>query len=289
MNDWDTRGSTDDDYLDPQLGSDVDDSTSGPLPSPHTEPVTFTAPTHAELFDSNTAESESSGPYVPPPNKSLYQRAPRKPRVDPPVSAGIRQGTLSSKLRDRKTAVIVGSLVVAALAVVGAGTFALTNAFPQDSTPLAEAFPETSSEVATIPPAPSTTPPPTAVAPPFCTDPSPGDNVSVTNSAGDRATGPGTIAAFEYHYYVDRDGTKVASTYDPSLQMDPAGIQPYIDKIASDTLHCTTIEPTDSPDKYRVSVALKPSNSMRIEQVDPMLISVAPGPGGWMITQIVPV
>lgn len=150
-----------------------------------------------------------------------------------------------------------------------------------DNIPLAEAFPAPSTS--SSPPTTSTAP----ATPSFCADPDPADDIVVTNKPGDRNSGVGVIAAFEHHYYADRDAVKVVETYDPALQMDPAGIQPSIDAVPAGSKHCMTIEPSGVLNEFRVTGELKPPNSGLVETVDLLLFTTAPGPDGWMITSVV--
>ncbi|WP_420879067.1 hypothetical protein [Rhodococcus sp. (in: high G+C Gram-positive bacteria)] len=303
MNDWDPRRSTDDDYIDPEdtHTAGAPDAPQTPpavnvpppvqaddaAPAPSTTPGLFTAPSHDELFTEHRdpAPDEPPAPaYVPPPNDALFRRSPRRAPTPAPAPAAPTVGRKTdpaAPARDRKTAKIAGVLA-GVIVLAGAGAiFWVANAFDDDTTNLADNFPAPTTTTAPV--TTSTAP----AAPPFCSDPDPGDNIVITNAAGDRSSGVGVITAFEYHYYVDRDAGKVVTTYDPALQMDPAGIQPFIDGVAPGTKHCMTITPTGKPDEFHVAGELRSPNSARTEPVDPLIMTTAPGPDGWMITAIV--
>jgi hypothetical protein len=295
VNDWDPRHPTDDDYIDPadavasnknHSPNPKDDFASAPAP----QPPLFTPPSNDELFtgtegpvphDSNDVAAAT--PLVPPPNDALFRRPPRRPDVSAVKTAesplvGAKPDT-GKQQRDRKTVKAV-AILAGVVTMMGAGAiFAVASALSDDDdVPLAEAFPATTTSKA-----PTTTAPP---APPFCTDPNPDDDVVVTNEPGDRNSAVGVITAFEYRYYADRDAVKVVETYDPALQMDPAGIQPFIDKVPLGSKHCMTIEPSDKPNEFRVTGELKSPNSALTEPIDMLLFTTAPSPNGWMITSV---
>ena len=89
----------------------------------------------------------------------------------------------------------------------------------------------------------------------FCPDRTDGDALT-TSGPGSRSSAAGVIAAFDYAYYAQRDGQKVAD-----LMVNPPStvpvIQAAINSVEAGTRACVTTRPTADPMVFFVDVALQ--------------------------------
>ncbi|CAM3130367.1 Serine/threonine protein kinase [Prescottella defluvii] len=115
----------------------------------------------------------------------------------------------------------------------------------------------------------------------WCAD-SVADGRSVGRGPGSADDGPGAIRAFDYAYYVDRDGSKVASLMvTPNAVPD---IQKWIDEVPLGTEHCVTVAPTADPNVFEVDLGLRsPAGS---DGVIRQRVTVAPSPTGFKIAKV---
>ncbi|MDH6291853.1 hypothetical protein [Rhodococcus opacus] len=187
---------------------------------------------------------------------------PKKPKVKP-----ARESATSSK---KNPWVLVGS-GAAALAVV-AGTVVVLGS--SDGTDVA------------VPPLPSSVkaagPSVAADEPSWC-ESSTGGGKIVGRGPGDLTSGPGLIQAFDYAYYVERDGAKVASMM---LTPNPVGtIQASIDAAsATGAAHCLTIAATPNPNAFDVQLLLRTDSGS--ESTIPQRITVADSGAGLKIATL---
>ncbi|MCE5292016.1 MAG: hypothetical protein LLG14_22625 [Nocardiaceae bacterium] len=89
----------------------------------------------------------------------------------------------------------------------------------------------------------------------FCPDSTNGA-ATTTSGPGSESTAAGVIAAFDYAYYTERAGQKVAD-----LMVNPPStvpvIQAAIDAVATGTRACVTTRPTSDPLVFLVDVSLQ--------------------------------
>ncbi|WP_330767009.1 hypothetical protein [Rhodococcus sp. M8-35] len=117
-------------------------------------------------------------------------------------------------------------------------------------------------------------------APPWCA-PATEPGRIVGNGPGGRDTGPAVIQAFEYAYYVQRDGTAVAD-----LMVLPGNdIQSFIDAVPVGTEHCVTVLPTEDPNRWSVDVLLK-FPPVGDEGIHRQWITTLPADGGLKIANV---
>lgn len=69
------------------------------------------------------------------------------------------------------------------------------------------------------------------------------DGSVVTDTAGDTATVPGAIAAFQHAYYVGRDAAAALAVVGPEAGLDAAALAAGIASIPAGTTHCVAITP----------------------------------------------
>lgn len=189
--------------------------------------------------------------------------APKKPKVKPD-----RESAAASK---KNPWVLVGA-GAAALAVV-AGTVVVLGSS------------DNSTDVA-VPPLPSSVraagPSVEANEPAWC-ESSTGGGKIVGRGPGDLTSGPGLIQAFDYAYYVEHDGAKVASMM---LTPNPVGtIQASIDAAAATgAAHCLTIAATPNPNAFDVRLLLRTDSGS--ESTIPQRITVADSGAGLKIATL---
>ncbi|SEB29216.1 hypothetical protein [Rhodococcus koreensis] len=190
-------------------------------------------------------------------------KEPKEPKVKP--------ARVSAAGGKKNPWVLVGA-GAAALAVV-AGTVVVLGS--SDNT----------SDVA-VPPLPSSArvagPTVAAVEPAWC-EGSTGGGKIVGRGPGDLASGPGLIQAFDYAYYVEHDGAKVASMM---LTPNPVGtIQASIDAAAATgAAHCLTIAVTPNPNAFDVQLLLRTDSGS--ESTIPQRITVADSGAGLKIATL---
>lgn len=133
-------------------------------------------------------------------------------------------------------------------------------------------------------PAPATSAAPAAA--PDCPSQTEGA-VTTGRDAGDTASGPGVIKAFEYAYYVRRDGAAARSLVTPTATFSTAAqIQAGIDsKLDPATIHCVTI--TDrGTGLYAVAITEIPPNG-ELPQTHHQLIQTTTTSGRTWIVSII--
>ncbi|UNN05248.1 hypothetical protein [Rhodococcus opacus] len=189
--------------------------------------------------------------------------APKEPKVKP-----ARESAPGAK---KNPWVLVGA-GAAALAVV-AGTVVVLGS-SDNSTDFA------------VPPLPSSVraagPSVAADEPAWC-ESSTGGGKIVGRGPGDLTSGPGLIQAFDYAYYVEHDGAKVASMM---LTPNPVGtIQASIDAAAATgAAHCLTIAATPNPNAFDVQLLLRTDSGS--ESTIPQRITVADSGAGLKIATL---
>ncbi|MHC3370859.1 hypothetical protein AAI421_28220 (plasmid) [Rhodococcus aetherivorans] len=103
----------------------------------------------------------------------------------------------------------------------------------------------------------------------------------VGNGPGGRDTGPAVIQAFEYAYYVERDGTAVADL----MVLPGTDIQSFIDAVPVGTEHCVSVLPTEDPNRWSVDVLLK-FPPVGDEGIHKQWITTLPADGGVKIANV---
>ncbi|MDN5760204.1 MAG: hypothetical protein L0H59_17055 [Tomitella sp.] len=252
------------------------DTTTGPG---HEHEPPFSPPDYDELYrpDSDGATTEIS----PPEDAELFAPQPvahdQVDEHDAPAS-----WRNSDRRASRRRKWLAAGSAAAVVAVLGGGLAVMLHfagGVGDDTTPLANMYPATST--AAPPPSTQAAPPPPA----FCSGPG-AEGATVTNGTGGHSSGIEAIVGMEHAYYATRNANEVVTFYAPALNMDPAGIQPFIDEVAPGAQHCVTINPTEKPDQYRVAVDLKFPNRSSLEPVDPLLITTTDSPTGWVLADV---
>lgn len=197
-----------------------------------------------------------------PQPKERKERAP-KPAKAPKVR---------SSSDERNPWVVRGAAVAVAAVVIGAAIAALSSSSDDAGPPAA-----TGASI-TVGPTVATT----AVAPTWCENSSTGGKV-IGRGAGDPTNGVGLIQAFDYAYYVQRDGAKVASMM---VTPNPVStIQASINEAAAiGTEHCLTITPTANPNVFDVELLLRTDSDS--EGSVPQRITLANSGSGLKIATI---
>ncbi|ANZ28537.1 hypothetical protein A4U64_27025 (plasmid) [Rhodococcus sp. WB1] len=103
----------------------------------------------------------------------------------------------------------------------------------------------------------------------------------VGNGPGGRDSGPAVIQAFEYAYYVERDGTAVADL----MVLPGTEIQSFIDAVPVGTEHCVSVLPTEDPNRWSVDVLLK-FPPVGDEGIHKQWITTLPADGGLKIANV---
>ncbi len=126
----------------------------------------------------------------------------------------------------------------------------------------------------------STTSTSTVAAPAWCAPVTEPGRV-VGNGPGGRDSGPAVIQAFEYAYYVERDGTAVAEL----MVLPGTDIQSFIDAVPVGTEHCVSVLPTEDPNRWSVDVLLK-FPPVGDEGIHKQWITTLPADGGLTIANV---
>lgn len=131
----------------------------------------------------------------------------------------------------------------------------------------------------------STAPATTNAPPAFCT-PGRVGGALVSNTGGDRATGEGAIAEYEFRYFGRRDPNAVMDLTDNGPGVPAAAqVADGIAQIPADAAWCVSITPAGQPDRFETSVRYQPKGaSAPVSWL--MVITVAPGDGGYRVTRI---
>ncbi|MFB9704327.1 MULTISPECIES: hypothetical protein [Rhodococcus] len=103
----------------------------------------------------------------------------------------------------------------------------------------------------------------------------------VGNGPGGRDSGPAVIQAFEYAYYVERDGKAVADL----MVLPGTDIQSFIDAVPVGTEHCVSVLPTEDPNRWSVDVLLK-FPPVGDEGIHKQWITTLPADGGLTIANV---
>lgn len=92
----------------------------------------------------------------------------------------------------------------------------------------------------------------------YCIESTDGNTIT-SNRPGDQSSGPNVILAFEYAYYVERDGEQAYALAAPgALAVEADDIQDGIDQAPVDTDYCATITET-APDRFTLDLAVRMS------------------------------
>lgn len=126
----------------------------------------------------------------------------------------------------------------------------------------------------------STTSTSTVAAPAWCAPVTEPGRV-VGNGPGGRDSGPAVIQAFEYAYYVERDGQAVADL----MVLPGTDIQSFIDAVPVGTEHCVSVLPTEDPNRWSVDVLLK-FPPVGDEGIHRQWITILPADGGLKIANV---
>ena len=89
------------------------------------------------------------------------------------------------------------------------------------------------------------------------------------------------IQAFEYAYYVERDGKAVAEL----MVLPGTDIQSFIDAVPVGTEHCVSVLPTEDPNRWSVDVLLK-FPPVGDEGIHKQWITTLPADGGLTIANV---
>lgn len=209
---------------------------------------------------------------VPAPEQVPYDTYPH---VDAPVS---RTSRVRRHLRDAGTGRsrwIAAGLVLAAVVVLGVGFLVSTAGHDQTPAPVGQGIAIPSG-------AASSTPTP---APADADCPNHTEGATTTGrDAGDSATGPGVIKAFNYSYYVERSGEKARSVVTPTGKPGSAQqMQAGIDRVDPQTLHCLSI--TDKgAGLYAVQLTEIPPNGTDVKTVHELVQTTTTGGRTWIVS-----
>lgn len=201
-----------------------------------------------------------------PPAETVAAPGPKVRKVREPKPPKVRASS-----EERNPWIMRGAAAAAVAVVVGLAATALGSS-DDPQTPSATGASATAGPVAVT----------TAAKPSWCESSSAGGKV-VGRGAGDPSNGVGLIQAFDYAYYVLRDGAKVASMM---LTPNPvATIQSSINEAAAiGTEHCLTIAPTPNPNVFDVGLLLRTESDS--EGSVPQRITLANSGSGLKIATI---
>ncbi|WP_280411365.1 hypothetical protein [Nocardia asiatica] len=131
---------------------------------------------------------------------------------------------------------------------------------------------------------PNTTTSTTNAPPAFC-NPGRVGGALVSNTGGDRATGEGAIAEYEYRYFGRRDPAAVMELTDNGPGVPgPAQVADGIASVPADAQWCVSVTPAGE-NRYETSVRYQP-NPTAAPVSWLMVITVAPGDGGFRLIRI---
>ncbi|MGW4336636.1 hypothetical protein ACWEK5_28070 [Rhodococcus koreensis] len=287
-------------WADDQDDTVVDDAqAAAPEPEPAAPLVEFGAEPLVEYTDDVDADPYAQAPdwvraHIPrgplvaqeQARRGLSVRLPRRPartaveRTDGPDEAVAPEPKTpktpkSKSVREtgdsKRNPWVLGGAAAAVLAVV-AGTAVVALGSADDA------------DVA-VPPRPSSVQAAghsSAAEPAWCENSS-GPGKITGRGPGDLTSGPGLIQAFDYAYYVEHDGAKVASMM---LTPNPVGtIQASIDAAAATgAAHCLTIAATPHPNVFDVQLLLRTDSGS--ESSIPQRITVADSASGLKIATL---
>ncbi|AYF78156.1 hypothetical protein D7D52_34875 [Nocardia yunnanensis] len=120
--------------------------------------------------------------------------------------------------------------------------------------------------------------------PAFCT-PGRVGGALVSNTGGDRATGEGAIAEYEYRYFARRDPAAVMEVTDNGPGVPgPAQVADGIASVPANAQWCVSVTPAGE-NRFETSVRYQP-NQTAAPVSWLMVITVAPGDGGFRVVRI---
>lgn len=221
---------------------------------------------------------------------SLGRRRPSRPAADSPAVAPLPSAPLVAQpepvaahsgektSRTQGKGLMLFGAAAATVAVIAAGV--VTAITGNDTGAVAPSLPEPATVATTT--VETTTAAPAVAAPPWCEAINEPARV-VGNGAGGRDTGPAVIQAFEHAYYTQRDGVSVAALM--LIPSPAAEIQGFIDAVPVGTEHCTTVLPTEDPNRWSVDVLLK-FPPLGTEGVHRQWITTASADGGLKIATV---
>ncbi|MBD8057074.1 hypothetical protein ICV35_25900 [Rhodococcus ruber] len=211
---------------------------------------------------------------------ALGRARPARPAPAQPVDeteatpvTGTTPVTETARLNRSHTWMIVGG-AVAVLAAVSAAV--VTSMVGKADEPTVPPLPSPTTVAAST----TTTSTSTIAAPVWCAPVTEPDRI-VGNGPGGRDTGPAVIQAFEYAYYVERDGKAVADL----MVLPGTDIQSFIDAVPTGTEHCVTVLPTEDPNRWSVDVLLK-FPPVGDEGIHRQWITTMPADGGLKIANV---
>lgn len=102
---------------------------------------------------------------------------------------------------------------------------------------------------------------------------------------GDQSSGPATVLAFNYGYYVLRSANAARAVAAPTAVADAASMQEFIDRLPEGTTHCVQIE-SRGPDTYAVQVTEIPPDAA--PTIFPQIITTTEANGKTWIASIKP-
>lgn len=215
-----------------------------PDPEPVAEPTPLADPALTDM--ASPTEEVTDIPTVPPPPATVTDASANEPWTTglptAPIPATVPGSEASTAPADtgraregwraRRSAVIVGVcavVIVAVVAVIGALVLGLGRHSADNNGPAMLATPTPSASASD---APAATDCPSTVNGP----------VTTGRDAGDQNSGPGVIKAFQYDYYVRRDGTAARALATPTARVGKAeDMQGFINALPPKTRHCLKI------------------------------------------------
>lgn len=184
--------------------------------------------------------------------RSTEKRQHPKARPNPPARKQKPQKAATKKARRNSLAAVVVVGIAAVAAVWGPNL--MGDQPPSDPTTDTTAATVASSEVGlpSLSLAPATSIASTAAAQP--TDECRADR-------GDQNSGAGAIAAFNFAYYVSRDGTAARALASPTSTVQPApDLQRFIDEVPVGTTYCVKSTPIAADNVYLVDLSVMRPN-----------------------------
>jgi hypothetical protein len=214
---------------------------------------------------------------VPAPTSTdTRRRKPRRPApttsAAPPAAKGTRQGP-------GRRVLVGGAAAIAVVTAVGVVVGLSNRASGTDS---AHPYKIVTTALATGPNTPTST---TSAPPAFCTPGRVGAAL-VTDTSGDRATGEGAIAEYEFRYFARRDPAAVMAVTDNGPGVPGAAqVADGVAQIPAAAPWCVSVTPTGQPDRFETSVRYQPSpTAAPVSWL--MVITVAQSDSGYRVVRI---
>lgn len=234
-------------YDEPEPSVEFDDLAEDPDPLAHAPDwVRAHIPRHPLVMDDQSGKRRS--PRLPRRSGKSGEAAADVAPTEPVATSKVREPKVP-KVRvssgERSPWVMRGAAAAVAAVVIGTAAAVLGSAADNGETSSATPAAVTTVRTSAL----------SAAEPVWCESSSTGGK-TIGRGAGDTTTGIGLIQAFDYAYYVLRDGAKVASMM---LTPNPvATIQASInDAAAIGTEHCLTIAATANPNVFDVGLLLR--------------------------------